>query len=289
MRFALQHDLKTCQEIFFDLISAPTGVADAADDCVRSRNSRIPLEEILLANSRMNAVERLDIYATMYFYRIHDVIAEDLPTTRKLVGKPNFHNLITDYLLAHPSRSWTLHDVAKALPDFARKHSLMKDFPYLHDILRLERTITECFFSADATAITLEEMQSKAQSEWLNESFMLTPAAKIIKTDFVLFELMDKLRDQMEKDDPLDLNILQKSESILIWRKDFVVQRKKLSADEILFIDTLKTSGDFISLCEDFGSHRSSSETNHQEQILQLVNLLLYFVKEGLLVRKKNA
>ena len=72
----------------------------------------------------LSAVERVDIYANMYFYRIRDVLREEFARTVAVIGDDTFHNLITDYLVAcrpaHPS----LREAGARLPDFLSRHPL---------------------------------------------------------------------------------------------------------------------------------------------------------------------
>ena len=56
------------------LITWPEGVAEA----LRVEPSgRAPLTTVVRSDERLGAKERLDVYANAYFYRIHDVLAED--------------------------------------------------------------------------------------------------------------------------------------------------------------------------------------------------------------------
>src|SRR3954470_6059030 len=50
----------------------------------------------------------LAIYADMYTTRLLDAVAEDYPKLHKALGNTAFHAVATDYLRAHPPRSFTL-------------------------------------------------------------------------------------------------------------------------------------------------------------------------------------
>ena len=52
----------------------------------------------------------LDVYANMYASRLHDALAEDYPKLRVALGDERFSALATEYLGAHPPRSFTLRD-----------------------------------------------------------------------------------------------------------------------------------------------------------------------------------
>jgi hypothetical protein len=71
-------DLRGAQSLFWRLVSAPEGVAKAlgSED----------LSFLVHPDLRLGAVERLDIYADMYFYRLRDSLAEDFPKVAARIG-----------------------------------------------------------------------------------------------------------------------------------------------------------------------------------------------------------
>ncbi|HEV2169709.1 MAG TPA: DNA-binding domain-containing protein, partial [Candidatus Binatus sp.] len=93
-------ELRNIESLLYRLITAPEGVRDGL-----GRERRLPaggLGAIIDGDDRLDAVDRLDIYANMYFYRLLDVLREDFPATAAVVGTDLFHNLVTGYLLEHP-------------------------------------------------------------------------------------------------------------------------------------------------------------------------------------------
>ena len=93
-------DLRRLQEIIYRLIVAPTGVADGL-----AQETILPvggLDRLVAGDDRMTPVERVEIYANGYFYRILDVLKEDYPAVLAVVGADNFHNLATGYLIDYP-------------------------------------------------------------------------------------------------------------------------------------------------------------------------------------------
>ena len=75
-----------------------------------------------MADAKLSAVDRLDVYANMYFFRMLDVLRDDYAKVVAVVGDDAFHNLVTDYLVAcrpaHPS----LREVGARLPGFLARH-----------------------------------------------------------------------------------------------------------------------------------------------------------------------
>ena len=137
------------------LVRAPEGVAKALKE--RS-GAREEIEALFAGDERMSAVERLELYAGMYFFRLRDSLAEDFARTAAALGEARWHNLVTDYLLAHPPTSWSLRWAGEALPEFLRAHAYGAERPWLSDVAALEQARNEAFQALDATPLRPEEL-----------------------------------------------------------------------------------------------------------------------------------
>ena len=130
--------LRRMQEIFWGLITGPEGVRPAVDDLVGRGLLEAPgLDGLFVGDDRLTSVERLDIYANMYFFRLLDCLAEDFPKVRAALGPERFHNLVTDYVLRHPSRHPSLRHLGGRLPAFVAAHPIAVERPWLPDLARL--------------------------------------------------------------------------------------------------------------------------------------------------------
>jgi hypothetical protein len=139
-------ELRESARRFFELITAPSGVAAALGDHAST------LDEIVRSDEKAGAIERLEIYANMYFYRILDVMRETYPRLCALVGDDAFHNLVTDYLLTHPSRHPNLRNVGAQLPAFLDG--------WHADLAALEWARFDVVDEADATPLGFEALRA---------------------------------------------------------------------------------------------------------------------------------
>lgn len=73
---------------------------------------------LVKANDRLEAIERLEIYNRMYWYRILDCVADDCPGLRAFLGDEKFWKLANAYLATYPSKSYTLRNLCSRLPKF---------------------------------------------------------------------------------------------------------------------------------------------------------------------------
>jgi hypothetical protein len=71
-------------------------------------------------NSRLTSVERLEIYARSYWFRVLDCLYEDYPGVRAILGERRFMRLATAFLGQFPSASFTLRNLGSRLPAFIR-------------------------------------------------------------------------------------------------------------------------------------------------------------------------
>lgn len=94
--------------------------------------------DYIAPNDRMNGLERLEIYARQYWFRLLDCLYDDYPALRVFLGERRFHQLCRDYLAQHPSTSWTLRNLGAELPAFITE-------PRARDIARVEWAQTLAF------------------------------------------------------------------------------------------------------------------------------------------------
>src|SRR4029079_11977422 len=98
-------------------------------------------------DARRSAVGRLDIYSNMYFFRLLEILQGDHPALLAALGEERFHNLVTDYLQAHPSDNPSVRHVSRHLPEFLAGGSWPE---WLVELARLEQARLGCFDAPDS-------------------------------------------------------------------------------------------------------------------------------------------
>jgi hypothetical protein len=217
-------DLRGAQSLFWRLVSAPEGVAKAlgSED----------LSFLVHPDLRLGAVERLDIYADMYFYRLRDCLAEDFPKVAARIGAAHFHNLATDYLLAHPSRHFSLRELGRALPGFLPTHSLERSFPALADLARLEWARLDVFDDADSAPLTRQRLLAEGASAPETFALRLIPSARLLRLDACV--LAHWKGDAAEPGE---------TTGVRVWRKGFGVHHRSTAADEEECLQSMASEG----------------------------------------------
>jgi hypothetical protein len=151
--------LADAQALFHALVTARDDVAAIA---ARDAEARAAVDAMVVGDERLSAVERLDLYATMYFVRIHDVLRDEYARSVAVLGGEAFHALVTDYLQACPPAHPSLREAGARLPGFVTGHALAADRPWLAELARLERARLEVFDGPDATPLSLDAPGARA-------------------------------------------------------------------------------------------------------------------------------
>ncbi|MCX8072458.1 MAG: DNA-binding domain-containing protein [Candidatus Binatia bacterium] len=218
-------ELKRVQWLLSELIRAPEGVAPAVAGL--SPDARALWEGLVRPYGQLDAVARLDIYANMYFFRIRDAVADDFPTLRATIGAERFHNLMTDYLLEHPSRSFTLRDVGRALPAFLRQHSLLHEWPWLADLAELEWAVVEAFDAADRPPAGEAELARVPAEVWGQCTLLWHPSLRVLACGYPVHLPWQRWQNDEE---PGEVSAAQTW--LRIWRRDERVFVTAVSQEE---------------------------------------------------------
>ncbi|HZE88331.1 MAG TPA: DNA-binding domain-containing protein [Verrucomicrobiae bacterium] len=256
-------DLDGLERLVWDLISAPTGVGPGAEDLVSAgRLKSADLSTIVRPDDRLDATQRLDIYADMYFYRLRDALAEDFPKVRAVIGGERFHNLATDYLLAHPSAHWSLRWLGESLPGYLDRHPLRGEFPFLADLARLEWARVDVFDEADAPPLTRGDLTRLPPDSIADLGLRVIPAFRLLTTAWNIAPLWRRVEDLAAEPErhgthsasvetcevhdarPLDIEPPpQSASSIRVYRKGFAVHHRTVREDERRCLAELAAGG----------------------------------------------
>ena len=281
-------DLKRTQNLFWELISAPEGVRAALDGS--SRSSLPAVDEVFAGDERLAAVDRVDIYANMYFYRLLDALREDYPRVETAIGGRAFHNLVTDYLLRHPSGHPSLRYLGSFLPEFLRSHAMLNEYRYLADLAALEWARVDIFDAPDTTPATRDDLARLPQEKAGEARLRLIPAFRLERYDHDVVRLWRELRDPEaieEQNRGTEGNAalegqdhftpargpreLKKTRiAARIWRSEFIVYHKGIAEEEAHCLELTREGASLERICQVLAAGRSPERaTERVGKILQ--------------------
>jgi hypothetical protein len=102
-------------EALFRPLSASDGLQPKWSD---GRSTASVAADFVKPNSRLTSVERLEIYARSYWFRVLDCLYDDYPGVRAILGDRRFMKLATAFLAQCPSESFSLRNLGSRLPRF---------------------------------------------------------------------------------------------------------------------------------------------------------------------------
>jgi hypothetical protein len=237
--------LADAQARFHALVTAREDVATIA---ARDATVRASVDEMVAGDARLSAVDRLDIYASMYFVRIHDVLREELARTAAVLGGEAFHALVSDYLQAHPPAHPSLREAGARLPAFLAAHALA-------ELARLERARLEVFDGPDAAPLTIAALRAIAPERFGAVRLRLVPAHRLLAGTCTISETWRAA-------DATAAPPRAEPETLIVWRRDVDVYHRSVDPDEARWLPRVADAEGvaFETLCAALGETRSDEE-----------------------------
>ena len=238
--------LAQVQKRLWRLIAWPEGVRAALAE---EPAEDAPLASVVRSDARLAAEDRLDVYANAYFYRIHDVLAEDFPGLAAVLGPDDFHDLVTSYLAVFPSRHPSLRHIGARLPEFLDAHpageSFRARFPFAADLARYEAANEDVFDAAEAEAASRADLAAVAPEDWAELPVRLVPSVRILRLGWPVQDVRQALRN----DQPVP-RLAPAPSALCLWRHDERVVSRALPPDECAALESAARGIAFGELCE---------------------------------------
>jgi len=115
--------------------------------------------------------------------RLRDVLALDYPRLIAIVGNSEFHNLVTDCLVAAPPNHASVRNAGLRLPGFLTEHPRSRLRLWLADLALLERTRLEVFDAADSPQLELSTLRALAPGDFAELPLRLIAAHAFLSID----------------------------------------------------------------------------------------------------------
>jgi hypothetical protein len=191
-------DLQTLERWMQAVVMHPEG----AEPGLRSRPARrlVPraasdLGAVVLPSRSLTSIERLEIYAHMYFARLIEIMEAEYPTTRQILGTHEFAVACRRFVARNPSRSRTLGSLSAKFPKF-----LARSLPRGHrnglaiDVARIERAMEDVFDERRAEPMTAGEFAAIGADHWDRVRLSVTPALRLLKLRYPANDYMNAVR-----------------------------------------------------------------------------------------------
>lgn len=118
-RIGSVRELRQFQRVMAEALFRPLTAGDGLQPTWSDgRTTRSVVEEFVKPNDRLTAMERVEIYARSYWFRVLDCLYDDYPGVHSIIGVKCFMKLTTAFLAECPSESFTLRNLGSRLPQF---------------------------------------------------------------------------------------------------------------------------------------------------------------------------
>jgi hypothetical protein len=255
-------NLRELQNLLYQSITDPDGTKESIGE--EPRLAPGVFEALVHGDERLSSLERVDIYANAYFYRLLECLAEDFPATLAVLGEENFAALVRGYLLERRPTEPSIVYAGLYLADFLDGHPFAERWPFVAELARLERAVLDVFHAADAPALGVEALRAIPSEEWPAVKFRAHPAVEIVHSEWRIVDLLDTVEHRREWTDPE-----HEKASVLVWRQDALVHYRSLEPVERDALVLVSKGASFASVCEAVAA--SAEESNHVGLIGQLM------------------
>ena len=203
--------------------------------------------KVVLRVRGADAAQRLRIYADAYRLRLVEILGNDFPATRGVLGEGGFAGFAERYLQAHPS---TRPSVRHAGSEFAGWLEMQADAPTgLHELARFEWLQAAAFDAPDAPTLGIDDIAALAPEAWPGLRLRLHPATRLL--DGERLAVVDGAPALADIDSPARW---------LLWRDaDGDVHWRLLEDDEAGALHAAAGGSDFRGLCERLSAPRAVS------------------------------
>lgn len=238
MRGGPEAGLDTLQRWMQAVVMHPEG----AEAGLRSRQARGLIadaagepEAVILPSRQLTSVERLEIYAHMYYARLIEVMEAEYPTLRQVLGPHAFAVACRRFVAKNPSRTRTLGSLSARFPDFLAKTLPRSNRNGLAvDIARIERAMEDVFDAPRAEPMTAAEFAALGAGDWDGVTLPVTPALKLLKLRYPANEYMNALRRGERPRVPRP-----RATFAIVFRRGFQVMRRDQEPEQFRLLEAL--------------------------------------------------
>lgn len=205
------------------------------------------VEQLIVGSESLPASRRLAVYANAYRLRLLEVLGDDFPGLKELVGAQPFDELGTAYIAACPSTQPSVRWFGRQLPEFLRGLHGAFNRLALAEMADFEWTQGVVLDAADDQALGVPELGALAPEFWPRMRITFQRALRRLDLAWNVPIVWKAVREGKqapplaELDSPLPW---------LLWRRGMEVHWRALGEEERFALDTAREGGTFGAICE---------------------------------------
>lgn len=207
------------------IIMHPNGVEGAIHtDTTQKDPATMDPEIVVLPSKQLKSLDRLSIYANMYFLRLIEVMSNEFPTVCHVLGVELFNDVVKDYVIRYPSTYYNLNRLGSKFPHYL--YGEAQDIPYqkfVASVACVERAMEDVFDERYVERISFEKIQNIPNDKWDEICLQINPALRLLELDYPVNGYMTAVRENRHMDIPA-----HEKTYIVIYRSNHQVWREDL-------------------------------------------------------------
>lgn len=246
------------------------------------------LESVITRSKKLNASDRLAIYGNAYFARLLECMRQIFPVLCEVFGEELFDQFSLDYLVAHPSQSYTLDQLASRFVSFlesTRPDQAEGDeqengwIDFLIDLARLEWAIDRVFDGPGAERLQPLDGAALADIDpavWLESQFEMAPCLQLLTFRYPVNDFFTAFR----KDPGAEIPAAATS-FVALSRRQFIVRRYTLTQQQHALLTAL-LAGETVAVAIERAAELTDDPATFAADLRQW---FFYWTSEGFFVR----
>jgi hypothetical protein len=230
-----------------DFIVDPGSDREAEE--VAGRNAGLPRESAALLfrpSATLEPFERVMIYRGQYLMRMVEALSSDYPGAQAFLGEERFAALVSEYVQAFPSRSYTLNRLGDHFLEFVSDCAgvprsavgarvRLPRGQALSDLIRLELAMCRVFDEVETPAIGPEEISSRPPERWGEARLLPVAALRLVQLSYPVSDFLEALLAERSFKGALR----RKASWVVVYRRNFSMYRLELDKPAYLLLREL--------------------------------------------------
>lgn len=219
---------------------------------------------------------QFSVYLNAYRARLRGALRDNFETLPQLMGDDAFDELANAYIVATPSKHYSLRWFGHVLPNFMRANPDLSLHPAMADFASLEWAMRHAFDATDSSTLSTDDLTQVAVDAWPELRFGLHPSAQVLALSWSVGPIWHSLKSGAEEvPEPEAL-----AHDVLVWRKGLHTQWQSLTPLESTFVKGMAASLDFAALCEQL-----AVLVGEEQAAATAANLLRKLLDQGVIAR----
>lgn len=221
----------------YTVITHPDGAKAGINvNSTPNNEQALKLEQTILPSDELTSLDRISIYANMYFWRLNEVISNEYPTVSHVLGAELFSKVVKDYVTHHPSTYYNLNQLSIKFPLYLLTEA--KDVPhqeFVSAVATVERAMEDVFDERHVERVPTETLQRIPDEKWADIRLQFNPALCLLELDYPVNAYMTAVREDRH------MKIPQPEKTfVVVYRCNYKVWRDDLDQDRYLLLSKLK-------------------------------------------------